>query len=80
MNNSEAYREYMARSDPKVKSSPPSIVRISFTSDELTVQEFRRGVKRDKPHYEDLKDDKIFNTWNRGFVTKSYAPYAFGFG
>ena len=24
----------------------------------LTLQEFRRGVKRDKSHYEDLKDDK----------------------
>jgi hypothetical protein len=32
------------------------------------VQEFRRGVKRDKAHYENLKDDKYFNSWNRGFV------------
>jgi hypothetical protein len=34
----------------------------------LTVQEFRRGVKRDKAHYENLKDNKYFNSWNRGFV------------
>jgi actin-related protein len=32
------------------------------------VQEFRRGVKRDKAHYENLKDYKYFNSWNRGFV------------
>jgi hypothetical protein len=32
------------------------------------VQEFRRGVKRDKAHYENHKDDKYFNSWNRGFV------------
>ena len=36
--------------------------------DTLTVQEFRRGVKRDKTHYEDLKDDKYFSSWDRGFV------------
>jgi hypothetical protein len=34
----------------------------------LTVQEFRRGVKRDKPHYENLKDDKYFKSRNRGIV------------
>ena len=27
----------------------------------LTVQEFCRGVKRDKSHYDDLKDDKYFS-------------------
>jgi hypothetical protein len=36
------------------------------------VQEFRRGVKRDKTHYEDLKDDKYFNSWNRGFVATAH--------
>ena len=25
-------------------------------------------MKRDKSHYEDLKDDKYFNSWNRGFA------------
>jgi hypothetical protein len=35
---------------------------------DLTAQEYRRGIKRDKSHYEDLKDDKYFSSWNRGFV------------
>ena len=34
----------------------------------LTAQEFRRGIKRDKSHYGELKDDKYFNSWNCGFV------------
>jgi hypothetical protein len=34
----------------------------------LTVKAFRCGVKRDKAHFENLKDDKYFNSWNRGFV------------
>ena len=25
-------------------------------------------MKSDKSHYEDLKDDKYFNSWNRGFA------------
>ena len=41
---------------------------IAESLSSLTVQEFRRGVKRDKSHYEDLKDDKYFNSWNRGFA------------
>jgi hypothetical protein len=36
--------------------------------DSLTVAEFRRGIKHDRTHYEDLKDDKYFNSWNRGFA------------
>jgi hypothetical protein len=47
-----------------VKSTPGVTEALSA----LTVQEFRRGVKRDKSHYEDLKDDKYFNSWNRGFA------------
>jgi hypothetical protein len=38
----------------------------------LTAQEFRRGVKRDKTHYTDLKDNKHFNLWNRGFVATAF--------
>ena len=41
-------------------------------SDELTAAEFRRGVKRDKSHYKDLKEDKHFNSWNRGFVATAF--------
>jgi hypothetical protein len=40
----------------------------SSQSNSLTVQEFCRGVKRDKAHYENLKVDKYFNSWNHGFV------------
>jgi hypothetical protein len=40
--------------------------------DTLTAQEFRCGVKRDKTHYDDLKDDKYFNSWNRGFVATAH--------
>jgi hypothetical protein len=49
----------MAKTDPQTYSSQ---------GNSLTVQEFRRGVKRDKAHYENLRDDKYFNSWNRGFV------------
>ena len=45
---------------------------IGGSFDSLTVQEFRCGVKRDKTHYENLKDDKYFNTWNRGFVATAH--------
>jgi hypothetical protein len=41
-------------------------------SDTLTASEFRRGVKRDKVHYSDLKEDKHFNVWNRGFVATTH--------
>ena len=39
---------------------------------EFTASEFRRVVKRDKTHYSELKDDKHFNMWNRGFVATAY--------
>jgi hypothetical protein len=38
----------------------------------MTAQEFCRGVKRDKAHYEDLKDDKYFNSWNPCFVATAH--------
>ena len=50
----------------------PSVSGIGGSFDSLTVQEFRRGVKRDKTHYENLKDDKYFNTWNRSFVATAH--------
>jgi hypothetical protein len=49
----------MAKMTPQLYSSQ---------GNSLTVQEFCRGVKRDKAQYENLKDDKYFNSWNRGFV------------
>ena len=51
---------------------PPNIGKLNLNAVDanggLTAQEFRRGIKRDKSHYEDLKDDKYFSSWNRGFV------------
>jgi hypothetical protein len=41
-------------------------------SEDLTAQEFRKSVKRDKTHYSDLKEDKYFNSWNRGFVATAH--------
>jgi hypothetical protein len=48
------------------------LVKKPNVSDELTALEFRRGVKRDKSHYTDLKEDKHFNSWNRGFVATAF--------
>jgi hypothetical protein len=45
---------------------------VGGTTDALTAQEFRRGIKRDKGHYADLKDNKYFSTWNRGIVATAH--------
>jgi hypothetical protein len=54
-----------------IKPPPPTVSNVITAMEGLTVQEFRRGTKRNKTYYEDLKDDKFFNTWNRGFVATS---------
>ena len=48
------------------------VKQTTSTPDALTAQEFRKSVKRDKSHYSDLKDDKHFNSWNRGFVATAH--------
>ena len=53
-------------------ATPTKATIPAAASDELTASEFRRGVKRDKSHYTDLKDDKYFNSWNRGFVATAF--------
>lgn len=45
---------------------------FTSTSTEFTASEFRRGVKRDKTHYTELKDDKYFNSWSRSFVATAH--------
>jgi hypothetical protein len=50
------------------KNDSSTLQPYSSQGNSLTVQEFCRGVKRDKAHYENLKDDKYFNSWNRGSV------------
>ena len=44
----------------------------SSVPDTLTAQEFRKSIKRNKTHYSDLKDDKHFNSWNRGFIATAH--------
>jgi hypothetical protein len=56
---------------PKTNSSSV-VAGVGAPIDMLTAQEFRRGVKRDKTHYETLKDNKHFNSWNRGFVATTH--------
>jgi hypothetical protein len=56
---------------PKTSSSSV-VARVGAPIDMLTAQQFRRGVKRDKTHYETLKDDKHFNSWNCGFVATAH--------
>jgi hypothetical protein len=50
----------------------PSTPTSTAVVDEFTAKEFRRGVKRDNNHYTDLKDDKHFSSWNRGFVASAF--------
>ena len=69
---SKMFQEDVAASMATTKPPPPNPSGIAPMGDDLTALEFRRGVKRDKTHYEDLKDDKFFNTWNRGFVATAH--------
>jgi hypothetical protein len=72
-NLSDDYTHDLAVSRTLVKPPPSgATANVAGAMDSLTVQEFRRGVKRDKTHYEDLKDDKFFNSWNRGFVATTH--------
>jgi hypothetical protein len=50
--------------------TPSSAPGTTSGTSALTAQEFRRSVKRDIAHCPDLKDDKGFRIWNRGFVSK----------
>jgi hypothetical protein len=66
--SSAEFREDLAACESPLKPPPLTVSNVVTATEGLTVQEFRRGTKRDKAHYEDLKDDKFFNTWNRGFI------------
>jgi hypothetical protein len=66
------FQEDVAASMATTKPPPPYASGIAQIGDDLTALEFRHGVKHDKTHYEDLKDDKFFNTWNRGFVATAH--------
>ena len=57
------------QSDLKPTSAPTLVF-----DEELTVQEFRK-MRRNKSDYHDLKDDKHFNSWNRGFVATAFTHH-----
>ena len=67
--SSDNYTEDLAAGGSAPKTTVVATTGSSSGLPELvTVQEFRRGVKRDKTHYEDLKDDKYFSSWDHEFV------------
>jgi hypothetical protein len=53
-------------------TNPNLIPATGLFPDTLKSQEFPLGVKRDNTHYDDLKDDKYFNSWNRDFVATAH--------
>jgi hypothetical protein len=55
-------------------------IRVTSTDDPsidtITASEFRRSIRRVNNHYSTLKDDKYFDSWNKGHVANGpYAPY-----
>ena len=46
----------------------------AVVDEEMTAQEFRK-MRRNKGDYHDLKDDKYFNSWNRGFVAIAFTHH-----
>jgi hypothetical protein len=62
----------MSGAPPKPKLLPRGKSAIATATDDLTALDFRKGVRRDKTHYTDLKDDKYFTIWNRGFVATAH--------
>jgi hypothetical protein len=50
----------------------PKRLASSVVDSAMTPQEFLRSVKRDKTHFTSLKDNKHFNSWNRGFVATAF--------
>jgi hypothetical protein len=52
--------------------NPVKCIGVAFAVDFLTAQEFCCGVKRDMTHNKKLKEDKQFNSWNRGFIATAH--------
>ena len=57
---------------PSATASSGSTPTVVASDGQITAQEFRRGVKRYKTHYTELKDEKHFNSWNRNFVANAF--------
>jgi hypothetical protein len=53
----------------------PTKTTASGNHKEFTAIDFRKGTKRDKTCYSELKDDKHFNIWNRCFVSTAYTHH-----
>jgi hypothetical protein len=62
----------MSGAPPKPFLLPRGNSAVATATDDLSALEIRKGVRRDKTHYTDLKDDKYFTTWNRGFVATAH--------
>jgi hypothetical protein len=59
-------------SPPKMSANPrldANAAGVVGTIDSLT------GVKCDKAHYPNLKNDKYFSTWNQGFIATAHMQH-----
>ena len=86
MINSDAFDEYRVGTyDPNAPIKPssgltnvsnPTTSSASPTSSKYArtpADDFRRGVKRDKGHYNELKDEKQWDEWKRATISTIYA-------
>ena len=58
-NPDQSLRQTVSRLSKNTSSSVPSSNRID------TVQDFRKGIKRDKSHYAKLRDERFWDDWKR---------------
>ena len=58
-NPDQSLRQTVSRLSKNPSSSVPSSNRID------TVQDFRKGIKRDKSHYAKLRDERFWDDWKR---------------
>jgi hypothetical protein len=52
--SSTEFREYLDACESPIRPPPSNVSNMVTATEGLTVQEIRRGTKRDKTHYEDL--------------------------
>jgi hypothetical protein len=55
--------------------NPAKSIGVATPVDVLMAQELCCGVKRDMTYYKELKEDKYFNSWNRGFIATAHVHY-----
>ena len=80
--NEDAFREYrVAKYNPYVPIVPISITPVnpmppatrSNANKYSLAQEFRKGIKRDKSHYEILKNEKLWDDWKGKSISTIHA-------